>query len=251
MRDLAALREVAPQRLGRARRGGLQHRQRGRDDGVAAEPGLRRRAVERDQMAVDRRLVAGVASGQRRGDLVVHVRDRPAHVEAAERGAAVAQVDRLAAAGRGAGRRDGAADAAAGERDLDLDRRPAARIPHAAPVHLCDRRLGHALPFSRSRAAPPRRSATAASVRGGSAIKRQRGRPDAVAVGLVGDVFDRRLAVDAGEEKARQQPRRPGLELGPRLPGDRRQIGGGERVEGAKIGRRRRPASTGISAAGG
>ena len=49
-----------------------------------------------------------------------------AHVEAAERGAAVAQVHRLAAAGRGAGRRDRAADDAAGERDLDLDRRPAA-----------------------------------------------------------------------------------------------------------------------------
>ena len=79
----------------------------------------------------------------------------------------------------------------------------------------------------------------------------QRGRPDAVAVGIVGDVFDRRLAVDAGEEKARQEPRRPGLELGPRLPGDRRQIGGRERVEGAKIGRRRRPDSTGISTAGG
>ena len=47
-------------------------------------------------------------------------------LQAAERGAAVAQVHRLAAAGRGAGRRDRASDDAAGEGDLDLDRWPAA-----------------------------------------------------------------------------------------------------------------------------
>ena len=50
--------------------------ERGRDDGVAAERGLLRRAVERDQRAVDAALVGRVHAPQRRRDRLVDRRDR-------------------------------------------------------------------------------------------------------------------------------------------------------------------------------
>ncbi len=76
---------MAPQRQLAAGGGGVQNRQRSRDDGVAAEPLLGRRAVERDQRRVDRRLIERVARRQRRRDLVTHARERALNVKAAER----------------------------------------------------------------------------------------------------------------------------------------------------------------------
>jgi hypothetical protein len=54
-----------------ASRGGVQHRERRRDQRIAAEPRLVARAVERDQRLVDRLLVGGVAARQRACDLAV------------------------------------------------------------------------------------------------------------------------------------------------------------------------------------
>ncbi len=89
------------------------------------------RAVERDQRRIEPRLVGGVQPAHGAGDLAVHVGDRAGDVVAAERRAAVAQIERLAGAGGGAGRRDGAADRAAREAQLGLDGGPAAAVPHA------------------------------------------------------------------------------------------------------------------------
>ena len=180
---------------------------------------LRRRAVELDEMA--RRSPPGAPASRpaSAGAMISFTfATARAHVEAAERGAAVAQVHRLAAAGRGAGRRDRAADRC--RRRARPRPRPSAgrvnptrgaRAPWRSPLGPCS--LFQWLP---SRSAQALR--TAASVRGGFAIKRQRGRPDAVAVGIVGDVFDRRLAVDAGEEKARQQRARRAPRARPAAP---------------------------------
>ena len=188
MRDLAAPREIAPQRQLLRRRGGMQHRHRGRDDGVAAEAApcsaCRRARSDGSRSPPDR---TGVAAGKRRGD---HRRSTFATARRTSRPPNAAPPSRRStaspAAGRGAGRRDRAADGAAGERDLDLDGRAAARIPDAAAVHavIAYRPSGHALPFSGFRAAPPRRSRTAASARRRLGDQGQRGRPDALPVGI-------------------------------------------------------------------
>ena len=72
------------------------------------------------------------------------------HVEAAEALAAVAQVDRLAAC---RSRRPPGAiarpDGAAGQRDLGLDRRPAAAVPDPPAAHRGDRGRAHAATSSR------------------------------------------------------------------------------------------------------
>ena len=84
----------------------LRGRERDAEDGVRAEAALVRRAVELDQRAVDRRLVAVRRSpATRLRDLAVHVGDGPRDALAAPLRAAVAQLDRLVDAGRGA-RRD-------------------------------------------------------------------------------------------------------------------------------------------------
>src|SRR5450756_2408833 len=103
-----------------------------RDQGVGAETSLVGRAVECDQYVVDALLVARVASAKGTCDLAVDITDRFHHVSATEPTAAVAQIDCLAAAGRGAGRRDCPPHGAARDRHFSLDGRPAARIPDAA-----------------------------------------------------------------------------------------------------------------------
>ena len=72
-RRLAA--EVAPQRLALLRGGRVCRRQRHAEDGVRAEAGLVRRAVELDERAVELGLVVGVDAVDRGGDLAVDVRD--------------------------------------------------------------------------------------------------------------------------------------------------------------------------------
>ena len=96
------------------------------------------RAVEVDQRAVEAFLVGCVAPAQRLGDLAVDVADRLQDGLAAPPGAAVAQLDRLVDAGRGAGRDDRAAERAGLEPDVDLDRRVAARVDDLPSAHLSD-----------------------------------------------------------------------------------------------------------------
>src|SRR5205085_7563036 len=101
-------------------------------------------AVERDEALVDRRLVGGVHAGERGGDLAVDRRNRLAHIAPAEAGPTVAPLQRLAGAGRGAGRGDRSAHRAAGEANFRLDGRPPARIPDAAAVDSGNRAVAHA-----------------------------------------------------------------------------------------------------------
>ena len=113
--------EVAVQRqvVRRGRRVGAGERDA--EDRVGAERALVRRAVELAQQRVDAGLVGGVEPVQRRADRVGHVGDRAEDALAAEAGlVAVAQLDRLVGAGRGAGR-DG--------RAADRRRRPGRRRP--------------------------------------------------------------------------------------------------------------------------
>ena len=79
------------------------------------------RTVERNQHVVDDLLVARVASAKGPRDLAVDITDRHHHVGATEPAAAVAQIDCLAAAGRGAGRRNRPPEGAAGECHFGLD----------------------------------------------------------------------------------------------------------------------------------
>ena len=91
--------------------------------GVGAEPALVRRAVELDQGGVDGVLVLGVHARERVEDLALDRGDRLQHAFAAvARHVAVAQLDRLVGAGRGAGRHGRAALCAGFEDDVDLDR---------------------------------------------------------------------------------------------------------------------------------
>ena len=101
---------------------------------LAPSRALVRGAVELDHRLVERALLGGAGAGQRLGDLAVDVGDRPRDALAGPGVAAVAQLDRLELAGRGAGGHRGAAARAGLERDLDLDRRVAARVEDLARV---------------------------------------------------------------------------------------------------------------------
>ena len=129
-RRRASGRAATPASRGRRLRG----RQRDAEDRVRAEPALVRRAVELDQ----RRSSAAwsAASSPRTAAAIspLDVRDRLRDALAAPRGAAVAQLDRLVHAGRGARGHGRPADGAALERDVDLDRRVAARVEDLAGV---------------------------------------------------------------------------------------------------------------------
>ena len=100
---------------------GVEHCHGCPDQGVGAKTGLVGRTVERNQHVVDDLLVARVASAKGPRDLAVDITDRHHHVGATEPAAAVAQIDCLAAAGRGAGRRNRPPEGAAGECHFSLD----------------------------------------------------------------------------------------------------------------------------------
>ena len=93
------------------RRGGVGRGHRDREGRVAAEARLVRRAVERDQARVDRAWSSAAQAGDRARDPPSTWPSACMHVEAAERCAAVAQVERFAAFPASAGGRDGAAGA--------------------------------------------------------------------------------------------------------------------------------------------
>jgi hypothetical protein len=123
--------------------GRLGDGQRHAEDGVGAEPALVRRAVERDQGLVDGNLVFRLHAGDGIENLRVDRLHGAAHALAAITLAAVAALDRLVRAGRGAGRHRGAADDAVFQQDIDLDGRIAARVEDFACNNVGDR--GHLL----------------------------------------------------------------------------------------------------------
>ena len=90
--------EIAIQRLADGVRRGVQHRHRHRDRGVAAQPRFVRRAVERDQRAVDCRSDSAASRPMSaRAISPFTLRDGARHIEAAQRVAAIAQIDALRA----------------------------------------------------------------------------------------------------------------------------------------------------------
>ncbi len=146
--DGVAPAEVAIQRLPGSTRRGMRDRHGDGGHGIGAEAGTGRRAVERDQRRVHRRLVGGVASDQGAGDVGVQPFQRLGDVVAAERSAAIAQVERLARAGGGAGGRHAAPDGAAFQQHVGFERRPAAAVPDPAAVEEGDGGVGHPVPRS-------------------------------------------------------------------------------------------------------
>ena len=104
------------------------------------------RAVGRDHRLVERRLIGRSPSDQEIADFAIHVGDRAADIETAEPRSAVAQVERFARSGRGAGRRDCTAARAAVEDHLGLHRRAGARVPDATADHVAYRRAHQRTP---------------------------------------------------------------------------------------------------------
>ena len=120
--------QVVRHRLGTGQRDGQQR--------VGAEPALVRRAVEVDHGVVDGSLIERVEPADDVGDLPVDVGHGAQHALARKTIAAVAQLDRLADAGGGAGGCDGAATRTGVEQHLGFDGRVAAGVENLAPDHV-------------------------------------------------------------------------------------------------------------------
>ena len=114
--------------------------QRDTQDGVGAQPGLVRGAVEVDQRLVHQPLIVGVEPDHGRTDLVEHGLHCLMHAFAAVTLAAVAQLDGLVLPGRRAGRHRGAGKRSVDQGYLDLDRRVTAGIEDLAGSDLLDNR---------------------------------------------------------------------------------------------------------------
>ena len=122
--DIAVERQVIGQRAA-----ALADGERDAEDGVGAEPAFVGRAVERDHGFVDLDLRLGIHAGERVENLAVDRLDRVAHALAEiALLVAVAQLDGLVRAGRGARRHAGAAARAVLKHDIDLDGRIAAAV---------------------------------------------------------------------------------------------------------------------------
>jgi hypothetical protein len=107
--------------------------ERDAEDGVGAEPRLVRRAVQIDHDIVDRRLRLGIHAADRIEDLGLNGGHRLQDTLAAiARLVAIAQLDRLMRAGRGAGGHGGAAEGAALQQHVHLHGRVAAAIENLA-----------------------------------------------------------------------------------------------------------------------
>ena len=145
------------------------------------------------------------------------------------------------AAGRGAGRGDRAADRAAREPHLRLDRRPAARIPDAAARAATAMTVIAHRPSRRSR-----RRRRPRGVGGGAAIRAVAHAGRASRSPSLGQVLDRRLAVDPGEKQRRQQRGRARLERRAAPPSRRRR----DRRRRARRSAARKPAVPAPGAAG-
>ena len=136
--------EVLPERYAGSRGRSVGDRERGGHDGIAAQALELGRAVEQFHGGVAGRLVVGVEPDQRRPDQCVDCLDRVFDTQTPEPGPTVATVERLAAPGGGAGRRDGSA--AAGARlDENFDGGAPPRVPPSMAADGHDRRIsrGH------------------------------------------------------------------------------------------------------------
>jgi len=150
-----------------------RHGERDGEQRIGPEPPLVLAAVERDERGIDRRLIGGVAAGERRRDDVAHVGDGAEHALAAVAlRVAVTQLDGLALAGRGARRHGRRPARPAGEGHRRLDGGKAARIEDLARRDVFDR--CHCIPLrsaasscwpacARRRPRPPREAASPGS----------------------------------------------------------------------------------------
>ena len=131
--------EIPPERLSLARRRGAGRRERDGEDGVCAEPRFVFRAVQLAHGLVERALLPRVEAPQQLEYLVVDVRLRVQDALAAvARTVAVAQLDGLVRAGRGAGRHGGDAERAVLQPYLRFQRGVAAGIQDLASVNVYD-----------------------------------------------------------------------------------------------------------------
>ena len=89
-----------------ARRRRMKNAERHGCQRVSPEPRLVRRPVERDESRVDRGLIEWIEAHEGGRDFSADPSQRVLHVEAAEALSAIALVDRLRLAARGAGRRN-------------------------------------------------------------------------------------------------------------------------------------------------
>ena len=157
-----------------------------------------------DQALVDRR--PGRRRRGRRAPRAISpltAADRPRHVEPPKPRAAVAQVDRLAAcpSRRRPGRSPGRARRLASTISASTVGRPR-ESQTRRPITLGNR-VVHAARSARLR--PGLAAISPRSSDGGSSERLARRARTAALSSSVGDVFDRRLAVDAGQQEARQQ----------------------------------------------
>ncbi len=137
--------DVTIERLPARGRGGFRDGKRNTEDRVRAEPAFVRRAVERDHRLVDLGLRLGIHAADRVEDLAGHGRDGLLHALAEIAFlVAVAQLDRLVRAGRGAARHRGAAHRAVLQHHIDLDGRVAAAVEDFAADDVDDG--GHGVP---------------------------------------------------------------------------------------------------------
>ena len=172
--------DVAVERQAVGRGGRLGGGQADAQDRVGAELALVRRAVGRDQRAVEPDLVGRVAAHGDLGQRRVDVGDGLGHALAeVARLVAVAQLDRLVDPRAGPGGDRGPAQRAVGQDHIHLDGRVAAAVEDLAPANLRDRSklLTHGvvkLRTSKARRACPRRETSAGSslVRIGPSITR-------------------------------------------------------------------------------
>ncbi len=120
--------EIFVQRQSGCSRGGLGHRQRNSEDGVGAQTGLIRRAVERTEQSVDAGLIFRLHAANRVKDFAPNRIDGFGHAFAAKSRTAVAQLVRFMRTG-GCARRNGSpAKSTIFEPHIDFDGRVAAAV---------------------------------------------------------------------------------------------------------------------------
>jgi hypothetical protein len=135
---VAQLREVLVERPPRCHRRSLRRGHRHAQHGVGAKPALRRSAVERDELLIERALFERLAA-QRLRDLSVDVRHRIAHALAEITAlVAVAQLECFALAS-GCSRRHGRPpEGTAAQLDVDFNSGIAARVENLPRMYTCD-----------------------------------------------------------------------------------------------------------------
>ena len=148
--------DVAEQRQAGGVGGRAGHGEADAEDGVGAEPGLVRRAVEVDQPLVDQPLLAGLVADELGADDVEDAVDGLGHALAAVALAAVAQLHRLEGAGGGAAGHGGPGDRPVVEGDLDLDGGVSARVEDLPRAYGVDAGHGGSLASPRRRPASDR-----------------------------------------------------------------------------------------------